>query len=311
MIALIKTYRDKFLERTKRWSLPGFDGQSIYDVFSFLFNEFQRDSINVRAGAVAYSFMLSLFPAMMIIFSIIPYIPIKAYRDTLMISLQQFMPHSAYQAIYSTIYDIINNQRTGVLSIGIILALYYSSTGVIGLINAFDKVYPSFRQRNFWMKTLVSFKITIFLFLLLTLSVVLIVAGEFVIQYLMNWLGVTGGSAYFFLASIKWLIIILLFYFSISMIYYYAPAMHRRFRFFSAGSTVAAFLSILTSLGFSFFINNFGTYNKLYGSIGTLIVIMLWLYYNSLVLLIGFELNASIEINKHRKNEMQTEIDFE
>ncbi len=311
MKTILKSITDKFIDRTKRYSLPGFDGQSIYNVFNFLFKEFQRDAINVRAGAVAYSFMLSLFPAMMIIFSIIPYIPIQAYRVTLMNSLQQFMPHSAYQAIYATIYDIINHQRTGVLSIGIILALYYSSTGVIGLINAFDKVYPSFRQRNFWMKTLVSFKITIFLFLLLTLSVVLIVAGEFVIQYLMNWLGVSGASAYFFLASIKWLVIVLLFYFSISMIYFYAPAMHRRFRFFSAGSTVASFLSILTSVGFSFFINNFGNYNKLYGSIGTLIVIMLWLYYNSLVLLIGFELNASIEINKHLKNETQTKIDFE
>ncbi len=311
MLSILKGYREKILERTKQWSLPGFDGQSIYDVFSFLFKEFQRDAINVRAGSVAYSFMLSLFPAMMIIFSIIPYIPIQAYRDTLMNSLQQFMPHNAYQAIFTTIYDIINNQRTGVLSIGIILALYYSSTGVIGLINSFDKVYPSFRQRNFWMKTLVSFKITIFLFLLLILSVVMIVAGEYVIQYVMNLIGVKGGSAYFILASVKWLIIILLFYFSISMIYFYAPAMHRRFRFFSAGSTVATFLSILTSLGFSFFINNFSNYNKLYGSIGTLIVIMLWLYYNSLVLLIGFELNASIEINKHLKNETQTNIDFE
>ncbi len=311
MKELIKLYRDKIIERTKLYSLPGFDKQSIYDVFSFLFKEFQHDAINVRAGAVAFSFMLSLFPAMMIIFSIIPYIPIQAYRDTLMSSLQQILPHNAYQAIYTTIYDIINNQRTGVLSIGIILSLYYTSRGVIGLINSFDKVYPSFRQRNFWMKTLVSFKITIFLFLLLILSVVLIVAGEFVTRYLMNQMGATGSSAYFFLASIKWLVIILLFYFSISMIYFYAPAMHRRFRFFSAGSTVATFLSILTSLGFSFFINKFSNYNKLYGSIGTLIVIMLWLYYNSLVLLIGFELNASIEINKHLKNELQTETDFE
>ncbi len=308
---MLKSYRHKIIEYTKRYSLPGFDGQSIYNVFSFLFKEFQRDAINVRAGAVAYSFMLSLFPAMMIIFSIIPYIPIQDYRDTLMNNLQQFLPANAYQAIYTTIYDIINNQRTGVLSIGIILALYYSSTGVIGLINAFDKVYPSFRKRNFWMKTLVSFKITIFLFLLLTLSIVLIVAGEFVINYIMNWLGIEGNSAYFFLASINWLVIILLFYFSISMIYFYAPAMHRRFRFFSAGSTVAAFLSILTSLAFSFFINNFGNYNKLYGSIGTLIVIMLWLYYNSLVLIIGFELNASIEINKQLKNDTETKTDFE
>ena len=149
------------------------------------------------------------------------------------------------------------------------------------------------------------------LILLLILSIVFIVAGGSIIQYIMNWLGVTGNSTYFILASIKWGIIILLFYISISLIYFYGPAMHTRLRFFSVGSTVATFLSIITSLLFSYFINNFSTYNKLYGSIGTLIVIMLWLYYNSLVLLIGFELNASIEINKQLKNEIQKETDFE
>lgn len=311
MLTRLKSLRDQFIEGTRRWTLPGFDGQSIYDVFSFLFKEFQRDAINIRAGSVAFSFLLSLFPALMVVFGLIPFIPVQSFRETLLTSIQDVLPHNVYLIINTTIVDIINNQRGSVLSIGVILALYYTSRGVIGLINSFDKVYPSFRQRNFWSKSLVSLKITVLLILLLILSVVFIVAGGSIIQYVMNRLGVTGDSVYFFLASIKWLIIILLFYFSISMIYYYGPAMHTRLRFFSAGSTVATFLSIITSLLFSYFINNFSTYNKLYGSIGTLIVIMLWLYYNSLVLLIGFELNASIEINKHLKNELQTDTDFE
>ncbi len=311
MLHKLKSIQNNIIERTKRWTLPGFDGQSIYNVFSFLFKEFQRDAINIRAGSVAFSFLLSLFPLLMVVFGLIPFIPVQSFRETLLTSIQDVLPHNVYVIINTTIVDIINNQRGSVLSIGVILALYYSSRGVIGLINSFDKVYPSFRQRNFWSKSLVSLKITVLLILLLILSVVFIVAGGFFINYFMNWIDVTGDAVYFFLASIKWIIIILLFYFGISMIYYYGPAMHTRLRFFSAGSTVATFLSIITSLLFSYFINNFSQYNKLYGSIGTLIVIMLWLYYNSLVLLIGFELNASIEINKHLKNEIQKDTDFE
>ena len=296
---------------TKKYSLPGFDGQSMYDVFSFLFKEFQRDAINVRAGSVAFSFLLALFPATIVVFSLIPYIPIENYRDTLLNSLHQFMPDNVYHMVFNTINDIINHQHSGVLSIGIILSVYYSSRGVIGLINSFDKSYPSFRRRNFWRKTLVSFKITFLLFILFILSIGLIVAGNWAIESLMKLMGIEGTTAYYILASVKWLIIILLFYFSISLIYFYAPAMHTRLRFFSAGSTVAAFLSILTSVLFSAYINNFGNFNKLYGSIGTLIVIMLWLYYNSLVLIIGFELNASIEINKQRNNDLQNEASYE
>jgi membrane protein len=218
-----------------------------------------------------------------------------------MSSVQNVMPNDAYNVINSTIQDIVKHQHRKLLSIGVLLTIFYSTKGVASLMTSFDKAYPSFKKRKYHHQIWVSVKITLLLFLLLILSVFLIIAGGFIIKWIMHLLHFTHHAIYYFLNIIKWLIIISLFYISISLIYFYGPAVHRRWRFFSAGSTLAAFLSMLTSVAFSYFINNFGQYNKIYGSIGTLIVIMVWLYYNSMILIIGFELNASIDINKHNK----------
>lgn len=299
--SILVTYKRKLIWICKRVSLPGFEGQTVYDVFTFLVKEIQRDAVTTRAAAVTFSFLLSLFPAIIVLFTLIPYLPIDGLQEILMSYINELMPHNAYLVIDSTIRDIISHQRGGLLSLGIFLALYYSTRGVFDLMNSFDKAYPNFRKRKFITKIGVSIKITFLLFLLLLLSVVFIIAGEYVINWLMNYLDIKDSFTYFILSSVKWLTIIFLFYASVSLIYYYGPAVQKRWRFFSAGSTLAAFLSMLTSLLFSFFINNFGQYNKIYGSIGTLIVIMLWLYYNSLILLMGFELNASIDVNRHNK----------
>ncbi len=298
---IFTTYKRRFIWVCKKITLPGFEGQSIYDVFTFLIQEINRDAVTTRASAVTFSFLLSLFPAIIVLFTLIPYLPVEGLQLTLMGYIRDLMPHNAYLTIDSTIQDIVSRQRGGLLSLGIVLALYYSTRGVFDLMNSFDKAYPNFRQRSFITKIGVSIKITLLLFLLLLLSVIFIIAGEYVINMVMNYLNFRGALSYYILNSIKWVAIILLFYASVSLIYYYGPAVQKRWRFFSAGSTLAAFLSILTSLLFSFFINQFGQYNKIYGSIGTLIVIMLWLYYNSLILLMGFELNASIDINRHNK----------
>ncbi len=306
LLNIYHSYERKFSWICKRIIPPGFEGQSVYDVFSFLFKEIQRDAVNTRAAAVSFSFLLSLFPAIIVLFTLIPYLPIEGLQVIVMLYIYNLMPHSAYLTISATIQDIVSQQRGGLLSLGIILALYYSTRGVFELMNSFDKVYPTFRKRNFFPKIAVSIKITLLLFLLFLLSIIFIVAGEYVINWIMDSLNFKDSFTYFVLNTIKWLTIIFLFYASISMIYFYGPAVHKRWKFFSAGSTLAALLSMLTSLLFSFFINNFGQYNKIYGSIGTLIVIMLWLYYNSLILLIGFELNASIDINRHNKAQLKS-----
>jgi membrane protein len=286
------------VEISKMKGFPGHRGLSVYEVISFLWIEIQRDSILTRTSSIAFSFFISLFPTMLVFFTLIPYIPVPTFQPTLLITLRDVLPANVYGLFDETIHDIVTRPRGGLLSISLILAIYYSSRGVIGMMNSFDKALPTFRKRNYINRQLVAFKIVGLLFLLLAISVTLFIGGEAVVKWLMKRMDAETSTAYFWFTALRLVSIIFIFYFSIAMIYYFGPATHKRWRFFSAGSTLATILSILSSVIFSWTIDQVGQYNKLYGSIGTLIVLMLWIYYNSMSLLIGFELNASIEMNK-------------
>lgn len=301
----IKKYSgwNALVELSKIKGFPGHSDISVYEVLSFLFMEMGRDSILIRASAISFNFFLSLFPAILVVFTVIPYIPVPSFQTVLLITLNDVFPENVFVLLNETIQDIITRQQGGLLSISIMLSIYYSSRGVISLMDSFDKALPTFRKRNFINNQLVAFKITGLLFLLLVVSVTLFIGGEGIIKWIMRMLEAEDSTTYFWFATIRWVTIIFLIYFSISMIYYFGPATHNRWKFFSAGSTLATVLSIISSIIFSWLIDQFGQYNKLYGSIGTLVVMMIWLNYNSLSLLIGFELNASIEMNTNMNKE--------
>jgi len=295
---------DALVELSKLKGFPGHRDISVYEVLSFLWIEIQRDSILTRASSIAFNFFISIFPTMLVFFTIIPYIPIPTFQHTVLTTLHDVLPSSVYSLFEETIRDIVTQPRGGLLSISLILAIYYSSRGVISLMNSFDKAFPTFRKRNFLESQLVSFKIVGLLFLLLVISITLFIGGEAIVKWIMKLIDAQTSTAYIWLTALRWLSILLIYYFSISLIYYFGPATHSRWKFFSAGSTLATILSIISSIAFSWVINKFGQYNKLYGSIGTLVVLMLWIYYNSMSLLVGFELNASIEMNKNMARDM-------
>lgn len=284
---------------------PGHRDISVYEVLSFLFLEMQRDSILLRASAISFNFFVSLFPAILVVFTIIPYIPIPTFQSVLLSTLNDMLPQNVFVLLNETIEDIITRQQGGLLSISIILSIYFASRAVISLMDSFDKALPTFRKRNFINNQLVAFKLMGLLFLLLIASVALFIGGETVIWWAMNLLGADSSPTFSLFVIIRWISIVALIYFAIALIYYFGPATHNRWRFFSAGCSLATILSILSSLFFSWIIDQFGQYNKLYGSIGTFVVLMLWLNYNSLSLLIGFELNASIEMNKRISKEQK------
>lgn len=213
--------------------------------------------------------------------------------------MQQVMPGNVYELLQSTIEDIVLRHRGDLLSISVILAIYYSTRGVLGMMNSFDKALPTFRKRTFWQKQGVAFKVTGLLTLLLLFSVGLIMGGEFFVRWVMKVFIAERDEVYIWLTIFRWIIIVFIYYFSISLIYFYGPARHTRWQFFSSGSTLATILLIVVSVLYSWLINQFGNSNKLYGSIGTLLVTQLYIYYNALGLLIGFELNASIEVNEN------------
>jgi membrane protein len=286
----------------KTTSLPGFEGVPIYNVIVFFFKEIQKETITLRASALAFSFFLAFFPFILFIFTLIPYIPIDNLQQIILTYLEQMMPANAYETIKSTVIDMVSNQRGGLLSFSILVALYFAMNGVSTMLQAFQKKYAAFRKRGFIREQALALTITLVFTSLIILSVGLIMVGQELVTTFLNWLQLEGWITYLALSSVKWGIIIGLLFVAISYLYYVGPATKERWRFVSPGSTLATILVILTSLGFSYYVTNFGRYNKFYGSIGAIIVFMIWLYINALVLLVGFELNTSIAVTRYQKD---------
>ena len=285
---------------SKRVALPGFEGMPIYDVADFFFTGIQRGSIVTRAQSLAFSFFLAIFPAIIFLFSLIPYVPIQDFQDQLLLLIQNVLPKDAYESTRETIEDIIKHQRGGLLSLGFVFALYFTTNGFMALMRGFNSSYHEQEKRSPWKRRGVAFILTIILSILLIVATALIIFSEITFKYLVKKAILKSKTQVVLILLGKWIVVFALFFFAISFLYYYAPSVKKKWRFVSAGSTFATVLTILLSIGFAFFVNNFGQYNKVYGSIGTLIVILLWIYFNSLILLLGFELNASIDRAKNK-----------
>lgn len=279
-------------------TLPGFQKMSLYDVSIFFFKGMKEGDLAIRAAAVSFNFFLALFPSIIFIFTLIPYIPIINFQEQLLELMGSFMPHNAYTAMRGTIEDIITNQRGGLLSIGFISALYFSTNGINSLITAFHATYHAIAERTAFQQRLVSLLLVVIYVVLMVVAIGLIVLSEFALSRIFD----EGQFAYYLIMVGRWLILFALFYSLISFTYYLGSSRKSKWRFASAGSMFATVMSVLTSGGFTFYVNHFGNYNKLYGSIGTLIVVLLWLNFNSFVLLLGFELNVSIDQAKQKKS---------
>ena len=288
----------KVIQWAKNVSFPGFEGVPVFYVLRFFFSELSNDRVTIRAAAVSFYFILALFPGIIFLFTLIPYIPIENFQDILMANLQQLMPATAYRMLEGAIADITGTQRVDLLSIGFIMAFLFSTNGVHALAKSLNKSHQLFRKRSFLAQRLTDIKLTAVLFLLLVISVLLIVLGNQLLDLLVKMLSIQSYWKFLLLSAFRWIVIILVFFLGISFIYYYAPATRKKFRFISLGSMVATILSMGSSLIFSFIVNNYNLYNEIYGSIGALIAIMLWVYLNCLALLIGFELNTSVKYQR-------------
>jgi len=298
-----KFYELPFVQNTIAWSKVysprGFSGMTIYEVMIFVIEEIQKDSISTRANSIAFSLFMSIFPAIIFLFTLLPLFTIvQDYTAMLSEQLRGVIPQNAHDYIFSIVNDITSIKRDGLLSLGAILALLFSSNGMLTLMSGFDKMYNQTFKPRHWLKTrLIALSLTIVLSLLLIISLVMMVVESEVISYLRTEFNI-ADSLLISVSIINWIFAIFMVYTGISITYTYGPSMYRRIPFVNVGSLLATFLSILTSVGFSYFINNFGRYNEIYGSIGALIVMMVWIQFNCLILLMGFELNASIAVHK-------------
>jgi len=211
----------------------------------------------------------------------------------------ELMPASMFDVASSTVLDIVSNQRGGLLTLGFVFALYLATNGMSALMRAFNACYKTTDKRNFWRMKLIATGLTIMLALVLFLAIVLLVVGQIVINYVttniqdFSHLSLDSYTIYFLLA-LRFVVIFIVFFFTISFIYYFGPAVHYNWRFFSVGSWIATLGCLAVSYGFSYYVTNFGSYNKVYGSIGALIALMIWIQLLIVVLLFGYEINASL-----------------
>lgn len=305
---------NRTIEWSQNHSLPGFFKVPIYDVAVFLYHESKRYDLFTRANSIAFNYFLSLFPSLMAFFTLIPlfkrmfiqYLPEGENFDLYLRSeIQRIMPGVAGERLFSFVDDITNNPRFDLLSFGFILAVFFASNGMLALMQGFEKSYKkTFRQRGEFRKRLIAIVLTFQMGVLVIAAVILIILGEFLFNLLFGLVQLDQFTE-ITLQFLRWVAIIMLFYFGIAIIYRYGAATIKRFKIFSPGATLATILCILSSLVFSFYVNEFSTYNELYGSIGAIIVLMLWIQIISLILLIGFELNASIAINRDLKEEIE------
>jgi membrane protein len=279
---------------TKKIVLPGFHGIPLYDVGLFFIKGAQKSSISMRANAITYSFIIAFVPAILFLFTLIPYIPIADLSQNVLLSLKETLPSAAYQAIYKTIEDILTREQGGLLSLSFLISIYFASSGIIAIMNAFNHSSHSIETRNAIQKFLVSLLLVFILAINIIISAGAMAVTSYIFYFMEDKGMISDNFTLFLLNAGQWIIILLTSLISFSCIFYLAPAKRGSFPFFSAGSVLASLLSVISFKIFVIFIENFSSVNTFYGSLGTLIVILMWINLTALMLLIGFELNASI-----------------
>lgn len=294
-------------EKSKHIILPGFDRVPLYDVGVFFFQQVNKVGLTERASAVSYNFIMAIPPTCLFLFTLIPQLPFlrqQSIRWQLKSLIREMIPAPEYNAgIIEFVDSFWENSRIGLLSFGFILLIFFASNGMMGLMRSFSKNYAGFQRRTGLQTRWAAIKLTLLMMGLIFACLVLLSLQGIVL----SWLGINSDFVRTVIRTLRWFFLIALIFYAFGFIYKYAPAIKKRWRLASPGAILATFLSILSTVGFSIFVSMFGKYNALYGSIGTIIVLMIVIYINSLVLLIGYELNVSIhslkalseERNKH------------
>lgn len=292
---------------SKRIKIPGTNGLSLYHLLEIYGTGIIKGTFSSRASSIAYSFFIAIFPFLLFILNLIPYLDfIDGFLTRFLIFIEDLLPPQTADLFYPVIADIAVNPRGGLLSFSILLALFLSANGVNSIFSAFEYSFHVTINRNFFRQYFVAVGVAILLALLLLTTVGVILYGEFLISELV-------GKAYiqdhvYIISILQLVIFVLMVYTIISILYYFGTKQGKESRFFSLGAFVTTILFLLTTYLFGIYINNFSNYNELYGSLGALLIMMFYIWINSNLLLLGFELNVSLQLlkDKNKKNNTNT-----
>lgn len=287
----------RVLDWTKTHSLPGLRRVPIYNLVRFVLDETRKDALVTRANSMAFSFFMAIFPSIIFVVSLLPYLP---YGDrffvTLHQSIREMMPGEAGKWVFETVEDLLTTERRDLLSVGFLFTLWFSSNGMLSMMNGLRKNYRHvFKRHNLWQRRVIAIQLTVLLSFVLFASMVLVILGDTLLGFLFRYIQADWFTR-MILFGFRWIVITVLFYSGISLIYRYGAGAREQLPFLNAGATLATMLSMLVSWGFSFYADNFSNFNTVYGSIGTILALLLWIQANCVVLLIGSDLNAGIAV---------------
>lgn len=290
-----KYYEIKTIRKLKSISFPGFRGKPIYDVLWYFIHGFSKGYLTDRAAAVAYNVFMALFPAVMVLFTLIPYLPLDGVEETIVESIEQLVPHNIAGRVINTIEEIMSRQHGTLMSVGIIMAFYFSSGAIRAFFRGFDMGVNHIGKMSMVRMYGGGLIVTLILGALLLTSIALIIIGNDVLPWFFNKIHFYNGFIITLIDIGRWLLTVFVLLVAIAILYYFGnPDKERKFRLFTPGTIMFTLLFIIGTVGFNYYIVNFSNYNALYGSIGGLIIFMLWMYVNCIMVLIGYELDASI-----------------
>jgi membrane protein len=285
-----------FLRKSRRISLPGLDGLPLYDVMVFFFLQVKKIGFSERAAAISFNIIMALPGGLIFLFTLVPFLPnAVAFKEQMLVLLNDVLRNrNLYDLIAGVIEDFFVTERSGLLWFSVAFIIFFSSNAMMGIMHTFDRSYFEERSSRFMAKRWTALKLTALLILLIISSILLLATQGSIKIFILQKLGWDYPIIREIIYYSRWVVIFSLTYFTIAFIYRYGPAVKVKWSLKSPGSIIATILVILITWLFSIWVNNFTNYNKIYGSIGALILLMNIVYINALILIVGFEINVSI-----------------
>ena len=280
------------VRKSKTLSLPGFEQVSPFDMFRKFVEQLKEDNIIERASAISYNFFMAIPPTMIFLFSLLPLFHIdQSVKDEISSLITNIIPEQRnYRPILKFIDNVMEHRRTDLLSFGVLLSLFFYSNAIMGLMRTFDKDFQGFVKRKGLQKRGNALKVTLVLDFLFVICIALLEAQGKVLE----WIGIKEEWLKNLIGYTRWVLIILLFLTIVSDIYRAVLSVNKKWPWITPGSVIATFFMMVLAAGFSWWVSSFGNFNKLYGSLGTVLIVLIYIFVNSLILLVGFEINVSI-----------------
>lgn len=279
---------------SKRIVLPGFEGFDLFRITRFFVQALAKGHLATRASAIAFKLFLAFFPAVIVLLTLIPYVPIEDFQSRLLATFKDMMPLEVFSFIETTLHDLVVKKHATLLSLSFLMGIYLASNSIDAVLAGFSGSANHTTWHSPFKQRLLSLGLLLALTLIAVIAIPLLTISGTVINEMADLGFVPNILTYYALFGAKWLISILVVTMAVSLLYNAGDPTSSRFKLFSPGALLAVFLILLVSQALAYMFSNITNYNALYGSIGVILAVQLWIYFNMIAILVGYELNTSI-----------------